>query len=306
MSKLDEVTARTAPVQVIADVALVQRREWAERVLDGRETLWLDDDRDAVATLARALDADALPGAVGWVAGLEHVSSLETAERLLRDVLERGTAVVVGVPNTRLDAGFTSRAGLELGWDEARALASALGAELVEQHLGEAALIGEAGDSPLQGELVGAAAEPDDACAWLLVAGTELTEAATRLQFNAQPVHRAYLAALEAANAELERANARLARANLGRHDAGAASVVGRIEHETEQALSEARAEVARLEARLALEVEVAAQNDRFFQDARATLAKPEHRAASAAIVRAKRVPGARFAARVVKKLVRR
>ena len=44
MSKLDEVTARTAPVQVIADVALVQRREWAERVLDGRETLWLDDE----------------------------------------------------------------------------------------------------------------------------------------------------------------------------------------------------------------------------------------------------------------------
>src|SRR5262249_54419067 len=157
------MTVAPSATQVIADVAAAQRREWAEHVLAGRDTLWLDGSDDALATLARKLDADALPGAVGWVTGVERADSLDAAERVLRDVVERGVALVVAIPNPRLEAAFASPRARELGWDEARALAAALGAELVEQHLAETAVIGTPGDGPLEGALVGAPPESDDA-----------------------------------------------------------------------------------------------------------------------------------------------
>lgn len=308
MTRTDAVTTAPGTAQVIADVADEQRREWAERLLEGRETLWLDGEADPAATLGRALDAGTLPAAIGWLSGLERAESLELVERLLGAAAGRGAAFVVAVPNTRLGAAV-SPSGLELGWDQARALAAALDAELVEQHLAEAAVIGEPGDRTLDGELVGAPAESDDACAWLLVAGVGEGAATARLRFSAQPVHRTYLAGLETANAELARANARLARKTLGRHDAGAASVLGHIYAEMDLLrgeLAAARETVAQLEDRLALEVEVAAHNDRLFQDARAQLNRPQYRAVAALSTRVRRVPGARLAFRLVKRLLGR
>ena len=73
------------------------------------------------------------------------------------------------------------------------------------------------------------------------------------------------VAQLETALASLRRANARLARERLGRHDAGAASIVWQL------------AETRR---RLDTEVEVARRNDEYFQAARAKLGEPHHRAA--------------------------
>ena len=309
MSNLDELTAPAAAVQVIADVAREQRRAWAQAVLGSRQTLWLDAAEDGPATLRRALDADTPPAAVAWIAGLERSPSLDAVRELLRELAEAGAGLVVAVPNTRLDASLDEDGTLELGWDEARALAGALGADLVEQRLAEAALIGEPGDGPLTGSVVGAAGEPDDASAWLLVTGVEPGSPEADLQFSAQPVHRAYLAALEAANAELLRANTRLARANLGRHDAGAASVLARFESglaEREAELAQARGEIARLEERLELEVQVAAQNDRFFQETRATLMRPEHRAVTGLVARIQRVPGGRLVLRLVRRAVSR
>lgn len=73
------------------------------------------------------------------------------------------------------------------------------------------------------------------------------------------------LRALERANEELRRANTRLAREHLGRSDSAAASII----HQ--------RDEARRL---LAIEQQVARDNDRYFQDARRQLQRPHHRAA--------------------------
>jgi hypothetical protein len=308
VSDIDELLTQRNGPYVIADVACEQRRGWAAEVLGPRETLWLDESDDALADLRRALKDDGPPAAVAWVDGVERTDSFDAVIGALREAAERGAVLVVSVPNTTLGTGLGS--ALALGLQEARRLANELDGELVEQHLAEAAVIGAGADRPLTGTIVGdEPAEPDDACAWLVVAGLDATAADTHLQFAARPVHRAYLNGLERANEELLRANARLARANLGRHDAGAAAVVARMEADTDAARAEAdaaRGELARLEDRLALEVEVAANNDRHFQAARAGLQRPEHRAVEALISRVRRVPGARFALRLLKRLLKR
>jgi hypothetical protein len=309
MSELEErsdVTSRSP--RVITDIAAQQRETWTAEVIGPRETIWLERDENGLARLREALGHEQLPAAFAWPDGLQHATSFDEVVRALHEVVERDAAVVVAVPNTR--TGGPVGDALALGFGDAQRLARELDGTIVEQHLAEAAVIGARPDRPLTGTVVEQEElETDEAVAWLVVAGSAAEVADARLQFAARPVHRAQLAALELANAELLHANTRLARANLGRHDAGAASLIAGMDTERQAVLAElasAQAEIERLEARLALEVEVAARNDRFFQETRAILTRREHRIAAGIVSRLKRIPGARLGVRVLKALFNR
>jgi hypothetical protein len=276
----------------VAELAAEHRRVWAASACANLSTLDLDATDDPVRTLERAFNEDADWEAVTWLEGLDGVGGIDVVGEALGQAVSRGLRVIVAVPNTRLRMGLDASGSPPLGRDEAIALAKQLGAELVEQRLAEGSLIGT-GDEQLAGHVLAqASAEPDDADAWLVCAGFDTAEAGSdaRLRLSARPVHRAYLAALERANEELRLANVRLGRDQIGRHDAAAASVVGRMDTR----MRELEQEVKRLTDRLELEKEVAFQNDRLFQAARAQLAAPRYRAVDAARARVLRIPGAR------------
>jgi hypothetical protein len=216
----------------------------------------LAGDRRALS-LNGAASLDALDGhdAVTW---LDAPAETLPVERL-RDAAAAGVRLVLAV------------AGLERG--DAAGLAERLGALVAgEQLLVRGTLIsgpdGAAGAAPAE---VGGSEEPPRRI--LLTANVEPEEleraASVRLALALEDVHAAQLERLEAAYWSLRRANARLARENLGRHDAAAASVVGPLTTELEQ-----------MRRQLAIEVEVARQNDEYFQAARAKLDEPHHRAA--------------------------
>jgi hypothetical protein len=194
--------------------------------------------------------------------------------------------VAVAVPNTRLLP--TREGGGSLGAEDARALADAIGGEVVAaQFLAEGALLEPSGGSAeapaatVRRDLVG---DPDDAVAWLVAAGLPADAAlpgAAEGTITFAPAAWAYLARLERANEELQRANMRLARENLGVHDAAAASVIGRYEAqvtEERRRNMELSAENRRLAEQLEIEIEVARRNDQYFQAARAKLNERHHR----------------------------
>jgi hypothetical protein len=216
----------------------------------------LAGDRRALS-LRGAASLDGLDGhdALTW---LDAPAKALPVERL-RDAAVAGVRLVLAV------------SGLERG--TAAALAERLGALVAGEQLhvqgtvicgpdgapgGVPAAVGT-GDEPPRRILLTANVEPE-----------ELERAASvRLALALEDVHAAQLERLEAAYWSLRRANARLARENLGRHDAAAASVVGPLTTELEE-----------IRRQLAIEVEVARQNDEYFQAARAKLDEPHHRAA--------------------------
>ena len=220
---------------------------WAAELAGGRRTL----DLRGAAELDGVTDFEA----VTW---LDAPAEALPVERL-RDAAAAGVRLVLAV------------SGLERG--AAAGLAERLGALVAGEQLHvQGTLIsgpgGAPGDAPAA---VGGGEEPPRRI--LLAANVEPEEleraASVRLALALEDVHAAQLERLEAAYWSLRRANARLARENLGRHDAAAASVVGPLTTELEE-----------IRRQLAIEVEVARQNDEYFQGARAKLDEPHHRAA--------------------------
>jgi hypothetical protein len=125
------------------------------------------------------------------------------------------------------------------------------GATVLDQHLGEASLIGLPGEgaAELRGRLLEHEQESAWANHWVLVAGVDdaaLERARALVGLAAAPQHNQYMRQLEAANAELLRANLRMGRAWLGIHDAAAAVIVRKLEERNEQlhkALLESRSQ---------------------------------------------------------------
>ena len=222
---------------------------WAAALAGERRTLSLRG--------GAALDGVAEHDAITW---LDAPAETLPVERL-RDAAAAGVRLVLAV------------SGLERG--AAAALAERLGALVAGEQLHvQGTLISGPDGAPGGGGLpaaVGSGDEPPRRI--LLTANVEPEEleraASVRLALALEDVHAAQLQRLEAAYWSLRRANARLARENLGRHDAAAASVVGPLTTELEE-----------IRRQLAIEIEVARQNDEYFQAARAKLDEPHHRAA--------------------------
>ncbi len=201
----------------------------------------------------------------------EPVESLPV-ERL-RAAAEAGRPVVVAVRDVERSA--------------AEALAERIGAQVAGvQLLVHGSLIAGPGQVPAEAPAsVTDGAGADRACRVLLTANVgedELSRAASaQLMFALESVHGAQLLRLEAAYWSLRRANARLTRENLGRHDAAAASIVGRLS-----------TELKTVKHQLEIEIEVARRNDEYFQAARAKLNEPHHRAAERLFGLLRVVPG--------------
>lgn len=119
-------------------------------------------------------------------------------------------------------------------------------------------------------------------------------------------VHAGHRRALVQANAELRRANARLADATTRRESSAAAALLGReVELRGRVRWLEECLEAA--DERLAVEIEVADQNDRNFQNAREQLIelyrRPTVRYPAALRSRLRQVPAVQLAIRVARKL---
>src|SRR3954452_21094581 len=111
--------------------------------------------------------------------------------------------------------------------------AADLDATVLEQYLGEAAIIrrGGAEGGELAGRLVGDDQDPAWGNHWLLISGAgeaELDRASAIVELTARANPNEYMRHLEEANAELWRTNARLGYGRLGTHDAAAAVLVRR------------------------------------------------------------------------------
>jgi hypothetical protein len=232
---------------------------WAAELAGERRTL----------SLRGAAELDGLDGhdVLAWLGAPAEMLPVER----LRDAAAAGVRLVLAV------------SGLERG--DAPSLAERLGALVAGEQLHvQGTLIsgpdGAPGSSPAA---VGGSEEPPRRI--LLTANVEPEEleraASVRLALALEDVHAAQLERLEAAYWSLRRANARLARENLGRHDAAAASVVGPLTTELEE-----------IRRQLAIEVEVARQNDEYFQAARAKLDEPHHRAAERLYQAIAKLPG--------------
>jgi SAM-dependent methyltransferase len=254
---------------------------------------------DAVAFLS-GLGADDCDAIVCFE-GIEHVEDPDALAGELARLAALGTALVVSLPNS---AGFDERNPYhvtDFSYERALELFERLGDPvLLGQYHAEGSLLLDGGDAagdPLRGVL---ADDPPDlawAVHWIALVNLPrdaVADAVARMRLSTTPGQNDYMRALEQANQELRRANARLARQHLGVHDSAAASVIGRFEHRAE----EAERRVEGLEDRLALEVEVARQNDLNFQRARAILQTPRHRAVESLHHRLLRIPGGRRLAR--------
>jgi 2-polyprenyl-3-methyl-5-hydroxy-6-metoxy-1,4-benzoquinol methylase len=234
---------------------------------------------DAIEYLER-VSGDAYDAVVCFE-GIEHVPDPVAVVDGMARLARRGARVIVSLPNSR---GFNEENPFhvtDFGYEEAMDLLTRLGEPVVlSQFLAEGSLLTEAEpDREVVGRLVGdAQPTPEWANNWVAVVNVpsdELRRAVARLRIATSAHHNEYMRDLERANRELERANGRLARAWLGVHDAAAASVM----HRYESRAQEAEARVEYLEQRLELEIEIAKQNDRYFQEARVALAAPRYRA---------------------------
>ena len=232
---------------------------WAAELAGERRTL----------SLRGTASLDGLGGhdALTW---LDAPAEALPVERL-RDAAAAGVRLVLAV------------SGVERG--AAAALAEHLGALVAGEqlHVQGTLISGPDGAPGAVPAAVGTGDEPPRRV--LLTANVEPEEleraASLRLALALEDVHAAQLERLEAAYWSLRRANARLARENLGRHDAAAASVVGPLTRELEE-----------MRRQLAIEVEVARQNDEYFQAARRKLDEPHHRAAERLYQVLAKVPG--------------
>ena len=211
---------------------------------------------DAVEYLQRSLGED--HDAIVCLEGLEHLADLDGAVAALSDLARDGMRLVVSVPNSRTFAEENEFHITDFGFDEARQLAERLGgATVLHQFLAEGSLI-QGGkpealdvDRPLNGH-----GEPEYANHFILCANLddrlESGFPPVRMQLAAAPVYNRHMLTLERANRDLWRENARLGRARLGHGDAGAATVLFRMQRElrtrAERAEEENRSLVAEVE----------------------------------------------------------
>ena len=276
----------------------------------------VDIDAESIATARRELEGrpfgtsvnleqgDALealndldPGgcdAIVCFEGIEHVPDPGALADAMARLAQHGKRLIVSLPNTR---GFDEENPFhlaEFGYEEAIDLFDRFGEPTVlSQFLAEGSLLLKPNnsDGALEGQLVPPAQPaPEWANNWLAVVNVppdELSQVQARLQIGVSANHNGYMRVLERANTELERANARLMRRWLGVHDAAAAL--------TERRVTEAEARTEQLERRLALEIEVAKRNDRYFQDARRALQSPRYQAVDRLRDLLLAVPGAAF-----------
>ena len=224
--------------------------------------------------------------------GIEHVEDPDALAEELARLAAHGVALVVSIPNS---AGFEERNPYhvtDFSYERALALFERLGdSVIIGQYNAEGSLLFEPGAAA--GDQVRGALAHDDppdlawAVHWIAIvniATDTLSETVARMRLSTSPGQSDYMRALERANVELHRTNVQLGRGRLGVHDSAAAFTVARVRD---------------LEERLAREMEVAAQNDRYFQTARAVLQTPRHRAAEAIYRRILRLPGGAGLARL-------
>ena len=107
----------------------------------------------------------------------------------------------------------------------------------------------------------------------------------------------ARIARLEQALAALQEANTRLAREQLGRHDAAAATVVGRLEQRTQAAEEQSR----EWERRFQYEQALALQHHQWMKALESKLNAPHHRVAEKLYQVLLRVPGLRLLFKLAK-----
>jgi 2-polyprenyl-3-methyl-5-hydroxy-6-metoxy-1,4-benzoquinol methylase len=286
----------------------------------GANVTAVDRDPDAVTEAGRhegvtAVQADALEhvsrltpdecDAVVCFEGIEHVPDPEAVARELGRLAAGGVALIVSIPNS---AGFDEDNPFHVttfGYESAMALFGLLGEHaVIGQYHAEGSLLLD----PDDGEAVEGVRAPGEAhdLAWAnhwiaLVGVAPEAVTAARMRICAAPARNEYMRALERANLELRRVNAKLARSHLGVHDAAAAAVIGRLERRTREAEQKAR----ELQERLDVEIEVALQNDRHFQAARAILESPRHRAVDRLHRAVLGLPGGGGLARIVGRILR-
>jgi hypothetical protein len=253
-----------AVVRARNDVTRRHVAAWAEPLLSGRQTLVLSEDSDDAVVLAQLAD----PGqweAVSWLDAPRSGLPLH----LLATAADAGVRLVLGVRG--LDPATAKRVAERLG-----------GRVVGRQAMVQASLISGAAEQ--SDPDVSLAGDTGGAHRTLIVANVGEEEAERALDavagLHAEPIDAAYIDRLETAYRAMRRANARLTRENLGRHDAAAASVIGRLTTELEKA-----------EYRLGIEIEVARRNDEYFQSARSKLGEPHHRAAERLVQALGRIP---------------
>lgn len=286
-------------VDIDRETVAVARREAGQ----GERDAPVDFEQGDALDYLTALDPSGCDAVVCFE-GIEHVPDPVAVVDALAGLARRGTRLIVSLPNSH---GFEEENPFHLtdfGYEEAMALFARLGEPVVlSQYLAEGSLLlgGSAPGRDLDGRLVGdAEPEPQWANHWLAVVNVprdELRRAVARLRIGASANNNEYMRTLERANQELELANQRLARARLGVHDAAAATVL----HKYARRAIEAEARAEQLEQRLAIEVEVAKQNDRYFQDARRALSAPRYRAVDAVRDVVLAIPGLRWLLRVLR-----
>lgn len=201
MSTLEE----RSTTAVSGDLPREHRAAWAAAAC-GDDAIDLSFESDPVAALRDARAAI-------WLEGYEPA-----ARGALADAADRGAKLVVVLP----------AAG-----GEAAGLATAIGGTIVPQALLGGSLIGEVAELRV---------EVDDAPPiWQLVCANVDVAATARATGAAGTALSAHVARLEQALEALQEANVRLAREQLGRHDAAAGTVVGRLEQRALAAEAEAR-----------------------------------------------------------------
>jgi hypothetical protein len=203
----------------------------------------------AEAAGAGAIDLFSEPDPVAALAGAEAAVWLEgytpAARAAVAEAARRGARLVVAV----------AEAG------EAQALAAAAGGEVVPQALAGGSVIGTATEAKV---VLDAPAAPEYAVWHLVCANVDVAATQARLGVAAGAELSARLARLESALDALQEANTRLAREQLGKHDAAAASIIGKLEE---------RARAAKeWEERFLFEQQLAMTHHEWFMDAQKRL----------------------------------
>lgn len=248
-------------------------------------------------------------GAVVCFEGIEHVPDPVPLVTAMGRLARHGTRLIVSLPNSRAFGEENPYHLTDVGYEQANELFQRLGDPVVlSQYLTEGSLLVDGDDlgSELVGRLVAhERPSPEWANNWVAVVNVpheELRRVTARVRLTASANNNEYMRTLERANSELERANRRLARGWLGVHDAAAATVL----HRYGRRATQAEARVEELERRLAIEIEVAKENDRLFQQARRALASPRYQAVDRGRDLVMAIPGAGRLLRTLWRLVAR
>ena len=209
---------------------------------------------DAVEFLERGLEDQ---DAIVCLEGIEHLADLDGAVRAFRALADRGTKLVISVPNSRTFAEKNEFHVTDFGFDEAMELADKLGgATVLYQFLAEGSLIRGAEPGPIEAEeVLREHGEDGYANHYILCVnfGEELEPRIPRARMHlaVAPLYNRHMLALERANRELWRENARLAREQLGKSDAAAATTLFRMQRELRTRAEGAEARNLSLEAEL-------------------------------------------------------